>query len=322
MKVSVCITTYNHERYIAQAIESALMQVVDFPYEILIGEDESSDGTRDIVLAYQRKYPERIRLFLHDHPPGYVHVNGRQNFINNLANATGQYIALLEGDDYWTCPSKLQKQVEYLDKNPGYAICFHNAKEIYENGEREPWDYCPPGMKETLTLRDLLACNFMPTCSVVFRRGLFHEFPDWYSHLRFGDWPLHILNAERGDIRYINELMGVHRHHPGGIWSSVGPAQDTEETLRFYTTISSYLGSRYHGRYADIINPELSKLCYEKAMNDCFRKNYASARRYLLRGLLCKPLSKQLLSLALLRTFGRSFLNSQWVNGNRVELPD
>ncbi len=220
VKVSVCIQTYNHERYIARALDSVLMQETDFDFEIIIGEDESSDGTREICIDYARRYPDRIRLLLRSRED-VIFINGRPtgryNFIQNLNEARGQYIALLDGDDYWTDPHKLQKQVDLLDTHPEYALCFHAAQVIDEGGHSVRTIF-PPGRKPIYALRDLLRHNFIPALSVLFRNHPeFHPLPDWFKETPYADWPLHILNVTRGDIGYIDEVMGVYRRHAGGV---------------------------------------------------------------------------------------------------------
>src|ERR1041384_1572484 len=118
--ISVSFITYNHAQYVAQAVDGALMQQTNMPFEIVIGEDMSTDGTREIVKNYQSRYPERIRLLLHDRRNASL-ANGKPtgnwNFANNIKNCRGRYVALLDGDDYWTSAKKLQKQVDYLEQN-------------------------------------------------------------------------------------------------------------------------------------------------------------------------------------------------------------
>jgi glycosyltransferase involved in cell wall biosynthesis len=192
-KVSVSLLTYNHGPFIAQALNSILLQQVNFEYEIVIGEDCSQDNTREIVLSYQKNNPDKIRIFLSKKPLNDGK-SGRLNFVRNLKACRGEYVALLDGDDYWTAPHKLQKQVDFLDDNPRYAICFHDAIRLYENGSQRPWLY-PGGKKEVYSLADLAVGNFIPTCSTMFRNRLFSEFPGWYYEVSMGDWPLHIINA-------------------------------------------------------------------------------------------------------------------------------
>jgi len=241
MKVSVLMITYNHEKFVAQAIDSILMQKVDFDYEVVIGEDCSTDNTREIVIDYKRKFPDRIRLLLHQNNLG-----GRKNFAQALKTCRGEYIAMLEGDDYWTSPHKLQKQVDFLDSHPECAICFHSVRELYEDGSRTSWIFLPPGKKEIYTLEDLLERNLMATLSMMFRNGLFGELPTWFYGTRMGDWPLNILNAQYGKIGYIDEVMGVYRVHNGGVWSSNELIRKLQGEVEAYRFINSHFNFRYN----------------------------------------------------------------------------
>ena len=130
--VSVLMITFNHEQFIAQAIDSVLMQQTDFEYEIIIGEDCSTDRTREIVIEYAERNPEKIRPLLHDHNLGLM---GRYNFVAAYKMCHGKYIALLEGDDYWTDPHKLQKQVVFLENHPECSLCAHNTRIVIEDCE-------------------------------------------------------------------------------------------------------------------------------------------------------------------------------------------
>jgi len=248
MKVSVSLVTYNQEKYIVQAIESILMQKTDFNFEIIIGEDESQDNTRSIVMEYRRRYPDKIRLFLNarndknfsDGMPA-----GRQNLINNLNNANGEYIAFLDGDDYWTSPDKLQRQVNFLDTHPNYSMCFHSIQMVSEEGQLMSIK-SPKGKKQIYTLRDLLKGNFIFKCSAMYRRGLFKEFPEWFYKTPLADWPLYILNAKHGDIGYIDKVMGAYRVHSEGIYSSKGEIEQVKGTIEIYPHINNYLDYRYN----------------------------------------------------------------------------
>lgn len=240
MKVSVLMVTYNHENFIAQAIDSALMQKVNFEYEIVIGEDCSTDHTRDIVIGYQQRYPDTIRLLLPERNSG-----GHKNFVQTYKACQGEYIALLDGDDYWTSPHKLQKQVDFLDSHPECAICFHSVKVICDDCSQGPGIFPPVRQKEIYTLKDLLVENFIPTCSTMFRNGLFGEFPDWFYVLPMGDWALLILNAQYGSIGYINEVMGAYRFHSGGVWSMTGDIRKSQGFLEFYKVMNPYFNFRY-----------------------------------------------------------------------------
>ena len=247
MKVSVSLITYNQEKFIALAIESVLRQKTNFDFEIIIGEDESADNTRDIVIDYKNRYPDKIKVILNSRD-NVIYINGkptgRWNFINNLKNVRGQYIALLEGDDYWTSPYKLQKQADFLDQNPECSMCFHDVQIVSEEGELISIQ-SPRKKKRIYTLKDLLKGNFIYTCSVMYRRGLFKEFPDWFYKTPLADWPLHILNAQHGDIGYISEVMGAYRIHGGGIYSSMGEMEQVKGMIEMYPYINAHLNYRY-----------------------------------------------------------------------------
>jgi glycosyltransferase involved in cell wall biosynthesis len=245
MKVSVSIITYNHEPFIAQAIESALAQQVEFDYEILIGEDQSSDRTREIVCDYAARRPDRIRLFLHDHPKDHLRLNANRNFVNNILNARGEYIALLDGDDYWTNPLKLQKQVTFLERHTECCACFHNVRVLHEGAPEHDRIFHPtPLEKSFFALSDIVSTHFIPTCSTMFRNGLRSSFPDWFYQLPMGDWPLHVLNAEHGLYGYIDEVMGVYRVHSAGMWSGSNQIKIFQGTIEAAKVIKAYLGDR------------------------------------------------------------------------------
>lgn len=241
VKVSVLVITYNHEAFIRQALESVLAQTVTFSLEIIISEDCSLDRTRDIVIEYQQRYPEIVRLLLSER-------NLRSNEVvaRGLRVARGTYIALLDGDDYWISSRKLQRQSDFLDQNPNSAICFHNAKVIYEDrlGNSHLWN--SPEQKKETSIDDLWSGNFIATSSVMFRHNLSQQIPSWYIDMfPIGDWPLHILNAEHGSISFIDEVMSVYRQHSGGLYSTLSELQKQRATRRFYKMMNANLTHKY-----------------------------------------------------------------------------
>jgi glycosyltransferase involved in cell wall biosynthesis len=254
--VTALLMTYNHARLIEQAVESALGQELEGRYEILIADDCSTDGTREIVGAYGDRYPEVIRPLLSEQNMGENAVRAR-----GIRAARGAYVALLDCDDYWTSPHKLRKQVEFLDPRPEYAMCFHNATIVYDDGSSEPHPFhsenptqrlsrrVPP---ETSTLEDVAVGNFMQTSSVMFRNGLVDEFPKWYFEVLIPDWPLHVLNAEHGRIGYIDEILSAYRVHGHGAWSDrishLHDPKDLADIIRIHDAINEHLGFRYDAR--------------------------------------------------------------------------
>lgn len=240
IKVSVCLVTYNHEPYIAQAVESVLAQRVTFPIELVVGEDCSTDRTREILQSLAQKHPAVIRLRLAERNMG-----GKNNFISTFAMCRGQYVAMLEGDDFWTCPEKLQRQVAALDAHPEWAICFHAANCCYEAGMHGPAIYPVDWSKPVATIADLFEANFMATASVVFRNHLFPELPSWFSRILIGDWPLHLLNAAHGDIGFLPEVMSVYRIHRSGVWSGISPAARMTAIFEMLATVDQHFVGKY-----------------------------------------------------------------------------
>jgi len=239
-KISVLMMAYNHEAFIAQAVESVVMQDTEFDYEIVIGEDCSTDRTRQILLDFQRRHPDRIRLLLPDQNLG-----PHQNFVQTLQACQGEYTAMLEGDDYWTSPHKLQNQVAFLDTHPECAMCFHPVTKFYEDGSQQPTQFPPRGMM-VRTLEDLFKRNLIQNCSVLFRRDLIAEIPPWMGSLKMGDWPLFILIAEHGDIGYLDEVMAAYRVHPGGSWSMKSEAAVLQEGIKMLKQVDEHFEFKYH----------------------------------------------------------------------------
>lgn len=239
MKVSVAIVTYNHERFIAKALDSVLSQRTAFEFEVVLGEDCSSDTTRDIVMEYKRRYPDNIRLLLNEKNLG-MHANGAQV----LRACTGEYIAMLDGDDYWTSAEKLQKQVDFLSGHPECSACFHDALIIHEDNSEEPKHYRTM-QKEFSTVEDLLIDNFIPTAAVMFRRTLIKRLPAWAESLEMGDWVIHILNALHGRIGYIDEVMSVYVVHGCGVWSTKSRLIHTRAIIELFEALDRHLDSTY-----------------------------------------------------------------------------
>ena len=249
-KVSVCLITYNHENYIEQAIESVLMQRTNFDYEIIIGEDDSEDRTREIVVRYAEKYPEKIKLLLNDRA-NVIYINGkptgRWNLINNLSHANGEYIALCDGDDYWTDHQKLQKQVDFMINHQQCVMCAHPTQMLFNSTGKIGGVVDHSEVKEVFTLNEFLReTNFIQTCSVLVKNWFHRGFPDWFLQIPCGDLAIYALSALHGDIGFINEVMAVYRIHEGGVHSSLPPYKRFLITVECYKILSNHLEPRYH----------------------------------------------------------------------------
>ena len=218
--VSVHMITYNHERFIAQAIESVLMQETDFSVELIIGEDCSTDGTRQIVKDYARKYPNIIRPLLHEQNLG-----SNNNCVSVLKACRGKFIALLEGDDYWTDPRKLQKQVRFMEEHPKCGMCFHDALvEQYDANYRLletcPFYSIPPNA--TYDFASFVKGFYPPTaaCLLINDRASMLPFFDGRLVL-FAKTLIYCVLEKGGLAGFLPEVMSVYRIQPGGIFSSI-----------------------------------------------------------------------------------------------------
>lgn len=223
--VTVCVMTYNQVGYITECLEGILMQKTNFTVEILLGDDESSDGTREVCLEYAKLYPQKIRMFLH-HRANNIKINGnssgRFNFIYNLLSAKGKYIALCEGDDYWTDPLKLQKQVDFMENDEDCSLCFHATKHIYEDTALNQIKR-PRNIPENhiIPIANLITKGggAMATNSMFFLKKYIQNMPNWSREAAVGDVPLMLVLASRGKVGYIDRVMGTYRRMTPGSWS-------------------------------------------------------------------------------------------------------
>jgi len=271
-KASVAIFAYNHAKFVEEAIASVLAQQTDFDFEVVIGEDCSTDGTRAIVRRYRDKFPNRIRLLLNE-----TNLGDFGNFAHTVSACRGEYMAILDGDDYWTCSQKLQRQVDFLDAHPDYSICFHNAMMIWDDGSHPPTLHSPPTRRPTYDLEELLVHDFISTGSVVVRRGLVKTFPDWWWRAPFFDWPFLVLHAMHGKIGYLDECWSTYRQHPAGIYSRLSHGKRMEENLQAVRLYRDVMDPDYE----ELLTRSVSSRClmlalhYQKAGNRTLSDEYA-----------------------------------------------
>ncbi len=233
--VSVVIFTFNDKDFIRESIDSVIAQKTNFSYEVIIGDDCSTDGTTDIIREYQCLYPDKIRLLIADRNlwnplPGIVGLTP----LAALKTPRGKYIALHHGDDYWTDPLKLQKQVDFLEANPDYSLVFCNVKVIYQNKTHKTHlgysDQAKPAEdgylqiikhpKQTTSLNDLVYGNYIHTPGVLFRNWILVDgIPKYMVKVSIGDWPLHLYSAKQGNLFYMDEVLAAYRVHDKGSWS-------------------------------------------------------------------------------------------------------
>jgi glycosyltransferase involved in cell wall biosynthesis len=226
-RVSIFMPTYNHAAFIEQAIEGVISQEAVFPYVLHIGDDCSTDGTREICQRYAAKYPDKIVFYSSETNLGAT-ANSRR-----LRDACrSEYLAICEGDDYWTDRQKLKLQVEALDAHPQWSGCFHLTRVKHDDATIADEFLPPHSISDELTLNEIAAENCIGTCSVMYRQSLLPKVPDWFYTSVLGDWPMHILYASFGPLGYLNQEMAVYRLHKGGMWSTLDRVERTDHSLK------------------------------------------------------------------------------------------
>ena len=296
--VSVSITTFNHRPYIEDAVNGALSQRTPFSYEIIVGDDCSTDGTREILLEMNERLGGRLRLVL---PERNLGDGGKPMFARTLEVARGRYIAVLDGDDYWTDPAKLTKQVEFLEAHPECSMCFHDVLQVTDDGSRPPHRRNASTPAKFTGIEDVLKGCYVGACTPMFRREVVCPLPDWYFKMEFGDWPLYLIAAELGPIGYIDEVMAVYRIHSGGMWNHLDSVRKYEQMLRFYQQIHEVTG----GRYIEQCRPIEAKWHYKLALALSEEDQRRAALREGLTALRLCPVGGEIDRIRMLREFAR-----------------
>lgn len=246
--LSVCVPTYNHAKFIEQTLIGIASQVTDFQVEVVVGDDASTDTTARLIQSFEAPLHQQWRRYLHPQNLGPFtrrELGGKNNVMFLFSQCRGKYIALCEGDDYWVNPHKLQRQVDFLEANPSYAICHHQTTVIYEDGSpSHPFN--PPNQTDT-QLIDLLTDNWIvATASSVFR-NVHYPFPDWFLECASGDLGIFIMAAQHGAIKYFDEPMAVYRKHRGGMTNIHTPQNRwfLENRIKMYRDIDAYTGYQF-----------------------------------------------------------------------------
>jgi len=233
--LSVFMITYNHEHFIEQAIDSILAQQTDFPFELVIGEDCSTDRTRQIALEYQHKFPEKIRVLYSKN-----NVGSSRNVVRTLNACRGQYIAICEGDDYWTDPLKLAKQVAWLETHPDSVITYHDTKTISEDNSEVIRENLQAECTRGYSKKPLQIGAHIPTLSLCFR-NVIGELPPEFLRVVNSDTFLISLLGCYGRADYLADIApAMYRHHAGGIWSAIGHDEKIVKSIATHFWLSLY----------------------------------------------------------------------------------
>jgi glycosyltransferase involved in cell wall biosynthesis len=258
-EVSVYIQTYQHARYIEQAIEGVLGQRGSFELELVIADDCSTDGTRELLAGYRDRHPDRIRLLLPERNLGPTEI-----FRRSVGELRGEFVAWLDGDDYWTDERKLERQLDALRRNPRWAACFHNATILQEEGDAPPHPYVLDLGGDSVTFADLLHSNIVPSLSMMARGELVRELPEWVWDSRWNDWRAMLAIAMHGEVGYLPESMGVYRSHEEGLSTGLSRAGQLEEDLRFFASLEGVVDEQYLPTIARTVRERHCQLVVER----------------------------------------------------------
>lgn len=245
IRASVCCITYKQEQYIAQAIDSFLMQKTTFPFEIIIGEDCGGDGTLSILYEYQKRYPKLIKIITSEQ-----NVGANANLLRVFNAARGDYIAVCEGDDYWIDALKLKKQYDYLCSMPNVHICFTAAKTIDPNG-RSGIIANYANINKLIPLSRVVRGGgaLMPTASIFLNKSIVSKIPDWFETAPVGDIYLQIIASINAGAAYLPDVTTVYRLNSMGSWSESNLIQKKEICIHAnLKTLDNYLS------YADSLS--------------------------------------------------------------------
>lgn len=287
--VAINCITYNHEMYIREALEGFVMQQTSFPFVAIVHDDASTDGTPAIIREYAAKYPKIIQPIFETENQ-YSKRNGSVSRIMREAiNATeAKYVAYCEGDDYWTDPLKLQKQIDFLEANPDYSMCFHNAIEHWENGS------VPDHLFASLEERDYVFTErnagwFVPTASAVIRKeilssNLYQKAISCKSFI-YRDILIWLTAVEFGKIHCIGGIMSVYRRHAGGATFTKSPNR-VKQLIAHYQALPIIFGNKYKFSAID----STVNLSISKSLNSFINRDYKNFWEYFLISFKYAPL--------------------------------
>lgn len=262
--VSICCITYNHEKFIRQALDGFIMQKASFPIEVLIHDDASTDDTANIIREYEKKYPEIIK-------PIYQTENQYSKGVGisvtyNFPRAKGKYIAMCEGDDYWTDPLKLQRQVDFLEKNKRHFGIAENAIVHYDNGRQQYFGKKP---SRNISIKEIIKGRQFATASILFRNVI--TIPSYFGGLIAGDTPLMILILQKGPIYYNNTVSSVYRRGAHGVTSSFTNSENLKR-LEIYNQRLDEMTEFKYSKYLDYLNYSTKQTQKNNISSSIFKK--------------------------------------------------
>lgn len=262
MRVSVCVITYNQETYIRECLESIVNQKVDFDFEVVIGEDRSTDKTYEICQEYAAKYPQLIRLLRRDNNLGMM-----QNWAQTMMDCKGDYIAFCEGDDYWTDMNKLQKQSDFMLANPEVSFTFHGSEVLFKDRFLPHYKHKFYRDKQIVETKYFLAKAGARYCSasVMLKKEVVENLPEWIYKCNIADYPLMFLALEKGKIAYLDDVMCVYRQGAIGSWSATN--LKFTKRVKFFkkmVEMNQSINKNTNGKYRPYLKLNLASYIFHK----------------------------------------------------------
>lgn len=291
--VSVLLNTYNHAEFIEEALGSVLMQEVKFSFEVVIGDDASADGTSKVIDRYQREYPDKIKILRSTENLGKYTGSGRLNAIRGLNACRGKYIALCEGDDYWTDPLKLQKQVDYLETHPEVAGCFGDCIIVNDSGEGIEMN--PFWIESYDSSYDQASClttlkSSYGTATLMFHSSVIKKkIPEYF--LKAGsDFLLDLVITEYGTLNYLPGITSAYRIHDGGSWQGTKASDNALSMLNRMCLL--YLDESFRKRHNLALDSSLDQwsLIYSNAARAEHPSLYQAISKYLSATSVIRPI--------------------------------
>jgi glycosyltransferase involved in cell wall biosynthesis len=256
--VSIWCATHNHNAFLGQALDSFLMQETTFPVEIIIHDDASTDRTQEIIQFYQNKHPQVIVTMIQ---PTNILGSGVVSNLHSIFSekSLGDYVAYCDGDDFWTDKAKLQTQVDVMESSPDVSLTYHQVHIAHGTSLNPSSDFFPQIIHTHPKTEELLATNFVPTCSVLLRSNAHHNLSETSSRIELGDWSSWIMASLKGRILGLPGIMSCYRQHAGGMWHGATPTKQRWVLYQFWVGMLEVVPERFHLQICDNILTIISK---------------------------------------------------------------
>ncbi len=263
--VSIICLTYNQEKYVRDCLDGFVMQQTSFPYEVLVYDDASTDGTPAIIEEYAEKYPNIFKPTLYE-KNNYSQGLGYVGLYRGIKEAKGKYVAYCEGDDYWTDPQKLQKQVDFLEAHLDYEICAHETLIKSENIDNERILFSQTDVnifldrhnRSEYDFKDTLTGNIFHISSLMYR-NYDVQMPDWVAKISAFDMLFYMILAQRGKIHVLPDVMSVYRQHAESLTTSTAEYQTAIPFLQLSVKVLLRMNEYWESRYENLIYPIIAR---------------------------------------------------------------